>query len=213
MNRSTRFLLALSAVGAMAAAAPGQYYYNGYRGGYHASTAAEGYSRGVADVVRSQGAKNLMDSRAAINLEDARSKYLDNRVKAAETYWERRRIYQEARAEEQYAKSQQRQAQRSRAMLRQLGPQDLNTTTGDVAWPVLLGDPAFDEYREPLEELFAKRAEYGELSSQDYLQAKTLIREWRADVTAKKNQLPATAVRDSLRFLLKLNRELDNNLG
>ncbi|MEN1679271.1 MAG: hypothetical protein AAGJ46_06730 [Planctomycetota bacterium] len=215
-NQSTRFLLAsmpLAALAAMPAAAPGQYYFDGYRGGYHASTAAEGYSRGVADVVRSQGAKNLMDSRAAINIEDARSKYLDNRVKAAETYWERRRIYKEARAEEQYAKSQQRQAQRSRVMLRQLAPQDLDPTTGSVAWPVLLKDAAFAKYRESLDGLFAKRAEYGELASADYLEAKTLIRDWRAAVTAAKSQYPEQAVRDALRFLLKLNRELDNNLG
>lgn len=199
--------------GSPAPKALAQPYYRGYGGGYHASTAAEGYARGMADVVRSQGAKNEADSRAAINREEARSRYLDNRTKAAETYWERRKIYQKARAEEQYALSQQRQAQRERVMLKQLTPRQFDTTTGAVDWPALLEDPSYNDFREPLDRIFSTRAKYGALKSDDYLAGKQHIRDWRAAVTARKDMYPEVALRNALRFLLKINRELDDNLG
>ncbi|MEM6798659.1 MAG: hypothetical protein AAF589_04025 [Planctomycetota bacterium] len=197
----------------LAATADAQYYYRGYNGGYHASTAAEGYARGMADAVRSQGQKNLMDSRAAINREEARSKYIDNRTKSTNAYWERRRIYEENMAEIRYERNLKRQAQRDRQMLTQLTPQQLNPTTGVVDWPALLEEEQYDEFRKPLTDLFAKRGQYGELNSADYLEAKELVREFRAAVTANKRTYPDAAVSNALRFLLKLNRELDNNLG
>ena len=67
-----------------AAVGPGSYH--------HASTAAEGAARGMADVVRSAGAANLMNSEAAINIEDARSKYIDNRMQATNTYFQMKTV-------------------------------------------------------------------------------------------------------------------------
>lgn len=210
---------ATALLGFAATSASAQAYYRGgypgygYGGGYHASTAAEGYARGMAEAVRAQGEKNLNDSRAAINREDARSKYLDNRVKAAETYWERRKVYDKEMAEQRYQEGQRRLDQRNRVMLKELSPDQFNLTTGAVAWPGLLKDPSYNDFRKPLDELFAKRAQYGALTSDEYLQAKELVRTWRGAVTARKASYPEAALRNALRFLLKLNRELDNNLG
>ncbi|MEM8866369.1 MAG: hypothetical protein AAGF31_12560, partial [Planctomycetota bacterium] len=128
-------------------------------------------------------------------------------------YWERRKIYDENMAEKRYEQGKRRLAQRNRVMLRELTPDQLNTTTGAIQWPMLLRDSSYDNFRQPLDELFAKRARYGVLDSDDYLQAKDLIREWRAAVTARKATYPEAALRSSLRFLLKLNRDLDENLG
>ncbi len=206
-------VLAFAAVAMVALPSHAQYYYRGYEGGYHASTAAEGYARGMAEAVRAQGQRNLYNSRAAINREQARSDYIDNTVKSTNAYWERRRIYEENTAQDRYERNQKRQAQRDRVMLTKLTPEQLNPTTGSLGWPALLQEAQYDEFREPLTELFAKRGKYGALSSTDYLQAKQLVRDFRAAVTANKRSYPEVAVRDSLRFLLKLNRELDNNLG
>src|SRR5262245_26341410 len=65
-------------------------------GDYHSSTLEEGMQRGHADVVRSYGMANLLNSQAAQNYEQARKDYLDNRLKATQTYFEMRRYHDEA---------------------------------------------------------------------------------------------------------------------
>ena len=102
-------MVALAAASAPSSGLARDYFY-GYRGGYHASTAAEGYQRGMADIIRSRGQANLMNAQAAGYLEDARAKYLENRYRATEIYYERRKIYQQ----EQAAKHAKRKICRSR---------------------------------------------------------------------------------------------------
>lgn len=190
-----------------------QPYYNGYGGGYHASTAAESYSRGLSSVIQAQGEKNLMDSEARKNNEQARSAYLDNRVKSVETYWKRREIYNEQTEEKLYKASLERQQRLAKVKLTDISPQELNPSTGAVTWPSLLASDRYDPFRGPLEELLAKRSQYGALSVEDLVEAKTLIRSWRGAVTADRAAYPDELVRSALRFLLKLDRNLDENFS
>ena len=211
MNRVEFRPLMLAAGVCLLAQAPAaaQYYYNGYGGGYHASTAGESYARGMADAVRSQGMKNLADSRAAINVEQARSANIDNRTKATEAYWERKKIYDKNMAEKRYADAKVRAEHRDRNMLGDLSANDLDPTTGAVAWPALLKSEKFNKYREPLDAIFAKQGAAGALSSDDYLAAKDLIKQFRAAVTGERGSVPDNVISPSLRFLLKLDRQLD----
>ena len=90
------------------APAPARAQYAGVPGGggdlwyrpTYSSTYEEGVQRGYADIVRSQGMANLMNSEAAKKYEEARREYLDNRLKATQTYFEMRRVNQEARSRE-----------------------------------------------------------------------------------------------------------------
>ncbi len=227
MNAVSKFftaVLLLSATAAQAQYYSGYYgnrpYYDGfapggfgYGGGYRASTAAEGYARGMAAVIQAQGQKNLLDSAARKNNEEARSAYLDNRVKAVETYWKRREIYNENMEEKLYKESIERQERVAQVKLKDLSTEEVNPTTGAVKWPVLLANQRYDPFRRPMDELMAKRAQYGMLPVEDLIEAQQIIREWRASVTYDKDFFPDALVRDSLRFLIKLNRELEDNLG
>lgn len=188
-------------------------YYDGYDGGYHASTAAEGYARGMSEAIRAQGDKNLRDAQAADIGEDARSKYIDNRLKATEAYWERKKIYDQNMAEQRYAEAQVRREHRARNMLGPITNSDLDPTTGEVHWPMICRDDQYAEYREPLTQLFEKRGAQGELSTAEYMQAKQLIDDFHSAIHANKDTYPKKPLSQSLRFLLKLNRELESSFS
>ncbi|TWT78097.1 hypothetical protein Pla123a_08860 [Posidoniimonas polymericola] len=215
MQNFSRYLFVVALVTAPAVASAqyyyggGQPYYNGYGGGYHASTAGESYARGMADAVRAQGEKNLADSQAAMNIEDARSANIDNRTKATNAYWERKKIYEENTAEQRYKDAQERAKVRDRNMLKSISANELDPTTGQVSWPALLKQETFDEFRKPLDDTFAKKGADGVLSSDDYLEAKSLIKQFRTAVTAQRGEFADDIISPSLRFLLKLDRELD----
>src|SRR5579871_1415053 len=70
-------------------------YYNpyGYGGGYGGygwggGTVAGNYMNGMSSVIRSGGEYNLMTSAAGVNNEEARSRYLDNKKKWQENYFQ-----------------------------------------------------------------------------------------------------------------------------
>ncbi len=127
----------------------------------HASTFEEGAQRGYADVVRSYGMANLLNSEAARNYEQARRDYMENRLKAAQTYFDMR-SYNES----------QRHAMRSPPLsmeqyvrlARQLAPDRLSVSqldpfTGTINWPPTLRRPEYAEHREKIERLFQSRAQ------------------------------------------------------
>jgi hypothetical protein len=188
--------------------------YSGYYGGYaghHASTAGEGYARGMAEVIRSYGENNLANARAQREWEAARKAYIDNRILATKAFWERRQIYQQERAAELYEQREKAEAYLAKIRLEDLTPQEFDLETGQIEWPKLLADPRFQKGRSMLDELFAKRAQYGELSIDDYSKAESLIKLWRDELTEQRDEFPDEVLRDSLRFLLRLNRELEHN--
>jgi hypothetical protein len=197
-------------------AAFGQYYdpYGGGYGygGYHASTAGEGYARGMADIIRSQGMKNLLDAQASTEFETARTKYLNNRTLAAQKFWERREIYQQKQAEQNYQLAERRQRRLERNRLEPLAPAEFDETTGDIRWPSILTNPEFDQYRMALEDIFHKWAKYGSISSDDYLTATEVAREWRHVVAGPRADYSVDQRRLGVRFILRLSEELDGDV-
>lgn len=164
--------LAIGLVVAAAATGLAQRYGGyGVYGGGHASTAAEGYQRGFADVLRSAGEANLRNSEAANNYQDARSKDLDNRLKATDTYFEMRRVNKSYRDSQRKPRLSNEQLHRIAAQGRpnRLDPTDLDPITGAIAWPMILQQDTYKAYRKQLETLFAKRAESsGVIGAQAY---------------------------------------------
>jgi hypothetical protein len=153
----TRLVAALLVVLPISAA-QAQWYGGGY--GYHSSTLEEGVQRGYADVVRSYGMANLLNSQAAGQFEDARKTYIENQLKATQTYFEMRRYNTEARraergtplSTEQYVRIAREQAPE------QLTATQLDPLTGMVNWPVALRQPAYEEFRHRIDRLFQDRA-------------------------------------------------------
>ena len=167
-----------------ASLALGQDYFWGGYPSYHASTPAEGYARGMADVARSAGQRNLSNSEAAINWTEAQSRYIDNRDKATNTYFQMREANRQYRAAQRAPRpsmeSLVRFAQAGKPQ--RLSPSELDVVTGEISWPeVLLTDP-FSENRKQVEQLFAKRAEEGTLGYDDQTQLREATDAMLADL-------------------------------
>lgn len=136
----------------------------GFSGNF-ASTAAEGRARGYADVIRSTGSYNRDTAEAMKNYEDARSKYLDNKRKWQELYWDRKERGEQER-DKRYAKERERRekylASRDRTAgtndTPRLTPSQLDPSTGKITWPEALSGDDYAAEREQIEELFVLRA-------------------------------------------------------
>jgi len=187
--------------------AVGQVIYN------TSSTAAEGYQRGLGSVISSQGQKNLDDSQAAINMTDARSNQIDNQVKSVNAYWEKKDIYNQHLQQQNYKIAQTREMLLAKNRLQPLTSEEFDRTTGNITWLKVLEQPQYDQYRNELDELFQKRAQQGYLSSTDYVAATQASQAWHNMMAAQKGEYPSSILDQMLRFLAKLNRDLDDNLS
>lgn len=148
-------------VGAWPVAAQwGGYGYN--RGGY-ASTAAQAAAYGMSEMMRAQGYQNLQNAEAAKNWEEAKTMEIQNRLRWTETYFEMRKVNREAKAAEQGPPVTQEQAIRMAKMAAppRLGSTQLDPVTGHVAYPPVLMDDIYSDYRKRLDQFFADRAASG----------------------------------------------------
>jgi len=178
-----------------------------------ASTAGEGYQRGMASVINAQGSKNLSDSQAAINMTDARSNQIDNEVKSINAYWEKKDIYNQHLQQKNYKIQQRRERLLAKNRLQPLTTEEFDSTTGSITWPKVLTQPQYDQYRDALDDLFQKRAQQGYLSNTEYVAATQASQDWHNMMAAQSGQYPKGILDQMLRFLAKLNRELDDNLS
>jgi hypothetical protein len=205
MNRILASAVALCLIGATAMRA--QVIYN------NASTAAEGYLNGASNVIQAQGQKNVSDSQARINNEDAYSKAIDNSTKSVNAFWQQKDIYAQ-RQQQQFADIQrQRQFYLSRHALTSLTPEEFDRASGAVTWPRVLEQKQYDEYRVELDKLLKQRAYNGALTSDQYMEATAALKGWRAMLAKQRNVYPENILDQMIRFVLKVNREINDNLG
>ena len=94
-----------------------------------------------------------------------------------------------------------------------LSPEEFDRTTGRVTWPKVLEQKQYDPYRSKIDELLQKRAYQGALTGDDYMQATAASKEWRAMLSKQKNVYPAPILSQMVRFILKIDREIDDNLS
>jgi hypothetical protein len=182
---------------ALAASSSGQYF--GDSGQTFSSTVEEGAQRGYADVVRSYGMANLLNSQAANQMEQARKAYIENRLKATQTYFEMRRYNEEARramrstplSMEQYVRLAREQAPEP------LTATQLDPLTGTISWPAPLRSPVYEAFRRRIERLFQDRATgyvvYGEIQK--------AILEFQDILKQQVDVLPANDYVDAKKFL------------
>jgi hypothetical protein len=205
MNRILALVVALLVIGASAMRA--QVIYNS------ASTAAEGAANGMSNVIAAQGQKNLSDSQAAINMTQARSGQIDNQVKSVNAFWEKKGIYSEHQQAEFAEIQRQRQFYLSKHGLASLTSEEFDRTTGTVNWLRVLEQKQYDEYRVPLDKLLKQRAYAGALTGDEYIEATAALKGWRAMLAKQKNVYPEQILSQMIRFVLKVNREINDNLG
>jgi hypothetical protein len=211
MKNPALYLILAIFSGSLWALGQDNYYGPMYDSG--ASTVAEGYGRGLGNVIQAQGQRNLANSQAAINLQDAYSKGIDNSIKATNAYYERKEIWAQQKAPEYYKQAQHRAAYMAQNTLQPLAPGDFDRTTGKVNWPQALEQSQYDQYRKPLDDLFAKRAETGALSADDYMTATTASKSWRSALNKQMDDYPEGVLSQMVRFILKMERELNDNLS
>jgi hypothetical protein len=177
------------------------------------STAGGDYARGMSGIISAQGQRNLSNSQAAINMTDARSNQIDNQVKSVNAYWEKKGIYNEHQQEENKEIERQRNEYMATHRLQSLTPDEFDRATGQVNWLKVLEQPSYTQYRSKLDELFKKRSYQGFLSGDEYLEATTASKQWRALLGSQNKDYPAGILSQMIRFILKLDRELDENLS
>jgi hypothetical protein len=205
MKRTPVLIIASLALGTSAVRA--QVIYNS------ASTAAEGYANGMSNVISAQGQKNVSDSQAAINLTQARSAQIDNQVKSVNAYWEKKDIYN-ARQQKEFAEiGRQRQIYLAKYGLKSLTPEEFDRATGVCNWPKVLTQVQYDEYRLALDKLLKQRAYAGFLTGDEYMQATAANKQWRNMLAKQRNVYPEQILSDMIRFILKVSREIDDNLS
>jgi hypothetical protein len=153
-----------------------QGYYDGYGGGYpygdnRATTVGQSYAYGMSDVIRSTGAANLMNSQAAINATEAQKNEIQNRELYTNTYFQMRKenkaAADEARGPKPSAEDLVRYAQQGKP--KPLNPDQLDPVSGKIYWPPALKTEQFASSRGVLDEVFAKRAKYGDVSMGDLM--------------------------------------------
>ncbi len=183
--------------------------YGGYGWGYGGSTVAEGYGRGMADVIRAQAEYNQADAQARLTREEARARYIENKKKAADTYWEMKENHRQYKEEQRRA--QEERAARGRAKLEAsqtsskmqgLGPDDFDPVTGKIHWPELLQQPEFDATRAKLNDLFEHRTltggAAGEENSDDIEAATDAM---RAELKKQIRSVPAMEYMAARKFI------------
>ena len=201
-------LLAMVAVVAMSHNTYAQRYVDGpwgWGGGYHhASTAAEGYQRGFADVVRSAGQYNLDTAQAANIGQDTVSKYLDNRAKGTDTYFQMREANRQYRRQLETPPLSSEQLYRIAAEQapKTLAASDLDPLTGDISWPLVLQGNEYEELRTKLDGLFALRAKQG--VSSHVFEIQDVANEGLAQLKANIKDYPPPEYLKAKRFLESL---------
>jgi hypothetical protein len=165
----------------------GQYYVNGGWGGYYGGgTVAGSYAHGYADVVRAAGEAELNDSIAAGNYADARSKDIDNKLKAEQTYFQMRDINKQwTEANKTPALTQEEAYRWAKALApKRATSSQLDPVTGKILWPVILTATAYQQPRDLLDSLFAARATQGTLNGDQFVEVQQAHDEILATMTA-----------------------------
>ncbi len=185
------------------------YYSNNYGWTLRATTPAESYLRGHADVIRSQGLFNLWSAQAAVAAGEARMNDLEYRRKYLATAFEARRLnqaYREAHRRPRPSKEDLARYARAERPER-LGQVELEALTGQLYWPVLLQDRAFDSYRTELDRLFDRRAVAGRMQTDDYLNARQVTEAMTDELRGRVRELSPNDYAAAKRFLRSLAYE------
>ena len=170
----------------------GVFYGHRYRGGYrpnYGHTYFNGHE--IADVFRARAQANLLNAQARTQNEVARTARLNNDVHQLNTHIERRRINSTVRFAHLHVRGEQLRAAKADAASvahvngldpnadRRLSPVELSPISGTLRWPLLLQTEHYADARTPVNQVFASRAQDGQINPDHYLP----LRDWVAKVS------------------------------
>jgi hypothetical protein len=151
----------------------GQDNWGGWGWGTPGGGTVEGsWAHGYADVVRAAGEAELNNSIAAGNYADARSKEIDNRLKATQTYFQMRDINKQwTEANKTPALTQEEAYRWAKALSpKRATSSQVDPVTGKILWPIILTSAAYNQPRNLLDSLFVSRATQGALNGDQFAQ-------------------------------------------
>jgi hypothetical protein len=180
-----------------------------------ALTPGEAYARGLSDVIRAQGAYNLMNSKAAINDTEAIRNDIQNRELWTNTYFQMRKENRIARAEEAGPRPTVEELVRYAQMgkPKPLNPSQLDAVTGKINWPRPLRTDEFAALRNQLDDLFAKRARYGDISMEDFMWIRDLTDQMMNRLKEQIQDIPISEYTAAKQFLISLAYEIRRSAG
>jgi hypothetical protein len=167
-------------------------------------------AHGVADMIRSAGAYNALTAEGAVKAGQAQQQFIENRRAAVENYFAVRDINRRSRGEERGPRASAEDMvrySRSGAPAR-LSPGELDHVSGRIAWPVLLRDDQYVNYRAAIEQLFNRRAVNRQLSTREFLQLDGLIRSMTTELQSQVAKLPPLEYVRAKRFVQSLGHEV-----
>jgi hypothetical protein len=169
----------------------------------------------MADYTRSVGAANLMNSQAASNWEDTRTKNIQNRVYSTEAYFDMRRINREARAAESGPRpTQEDMARYARArMPGTLSVSELDPVSGQIHWPMVLQEQAYQGDRETLDRAAAALARQGHLNAEQRNEVRRLVQSMQSDLKQNIDQHSPMDYINAKKFLEKMEAGLYASTG
>jgi hypothetical protein len=173
----------------------------------HSSTWEEGSLRGVGDLMRAAGELNYNSSLATINYQEAYSRYLDNRLKAASTYFDLRQLNREARSEErgQRATSEDLAGYAKIRAPERLAAHQFDAARGQLIWPVSLEGAAFAQERAAIDCLVLARRGVGAESRE----IQTLAEVMKEKLIAQVRVMKPVDYLLAKRFLISLEYEMN----
>lgn len=191
---------------------------------HHASTVQEGILRGMADRIRAAGEFNYNTATAALILQEARKAAYENEMRHAETFWNKKNLY-----DAQIAARKQRRAvltpvlrpAESPAPAAALAPVPAVSPVSFKArppfadpsqpgfvWPQALNHPAFAASRERLAGYFAQRSPANSgPQSVNYLRILNTTAEMRTTLGDLIREMPPMFYTDARQFLERAAQE------
>lgn len=144
-----------------------------------------------------------------IDQQEAYSRYLDNKVKSVDTYWQIYDIYKERQKEKHKKIQEKRAAYLEKHRFQPFNESEYERSVGTINWPQELMQEQYVKYRTTFDFLMNKRA-YSGLTMEEHIQLKQTSKEWRALLASQKEYYPKAIVSNMIRFILKIDRELNN---
>ncbi len=183
--------------------------------GWGGSTVAGDYARGLAALTHARGVYNRLTAEARLIHADAYAKELQNHEATIESYFEMRKLNQEARAAERGPRvsTERLAALAERARPDQLDVAQLDPATGAIAWPTVLQGADLANLRSVVDAAFSQRASQGSLSSADLQQVEQATEALQAVLKQRIRELPATEYIAAKQFLSSLAYEVRQPLG
>ncbi len=200
--------LAIFAGGFFGSSSVSAQWFGGGWGQPPAATVGESHARGMADIIRAEAQRTYLNSAAAGQVEDARTKYLNNRALAAQTYVANRQLRDEYRQERHEESRRRLMAYLESGRYRPISSSELYEDTGQVTWPPLLQHPQYEDERQQIETVLKRRAIDGAINGEDFMLTTLRLDEWRRSLVDTPVPFSMTDARESAQFLNRLKNHL-----